>query len=102
MPRSARAHHAPATMTLPSVGYAQDGGHVQVVGDDAQALVVQQRLGNGSVVVPMFQDQRAVVGHGLCRTARANAGFPIERRVSRWLWAMFSTVSLARARPMEA
>jgi hypothetical protein len=59
----ARAHHAAGHDHLAVGVAAQEGGHVQVVGQHAQAAVVLQRagdcLGGGADV----QDQRAVVGH---------------------------------------
>ena len=55
---------------------AEDGGHVQVVGDDAQAPVVQQRLGNGLGGGADVEDQRAVVGNLFCHRA-SDAGFAL-------------------------
>jgi hypothetical protein len=68
-----RPHHAPGHDDLAVRVAAQDGGHVEVVGDDAQSLVAQQRLGNGLGGGADVQDQRAVVGHGL-RPRRAQCG----------------------------
>ena len=72
----ARAHHPASDDDLAFWVAAEDGGHVQVVGDDAQAPVVQQRLGNGLGGGADVQDQRAVVGHLFGHGAR-NAGFAI-------------------------
>ena len=69
----ARAHHAAGHDDLAFRVAAQDGGHVEVVGDHAQTLVVQQRarnrLGGGADV----EDQRAVVWN-LARHVARNAG----------------------------
>ncbi len=94
----ARAHHAASDDDLALGVAAQDGGHVQVVGDDAQAPVVQQRLGNGLGGGADVQDQRAVVGT-CSATARAMRALPSACRVSRWVWARFSTVELGTRTP---
>jgi hypothetical protein len=61
----ARAHHAAGHDDLAVRVVRQDGRHVEVVGDHAQAAVAQQfardGLGGGADV----QDQRTAAGHGL-------------------------------------
>ena len=44
----------------------QDGGHVQVVGDDAQLFVLHQGMGDGFHRGANVHDERAAVGHMLC------------------------------------
>jgi hypothetical protein len=66
----ARAHQATGDDHLAIRVVRQDRGHVEVVGDDAQALVLQQfarhRLGGGADV----DDHRAALRHGLRHRAR--------------------------------
>ena len=52
-----RAHAPPSDDDLALGCCSGDGGHIQVVGDDAQAPVVQQRCGNGLGGGADVQDQ---------------------------------------------
>ena len=64
----ARADHAAGHDHLAVRIVGQDVGHVQVVGDDAQATMAQQARAMASVVVPMFRISEQPSG-----TARATA-----------------------------
>ena len=59
----ARAHLAAGHDHLAVGVVAEDGGHVQVVGEDAQAAVVHQRAGNRLGGGADVQDQAAALGH---------------------------------------
>ena len=74
-----RAHDATGNEQLAIRVVAEDGCHVQVVGDDTQAAVLHQlvrnRLGSGADV----DDQRAAIRHGLGHRLRdAPLGAVIE------------------------
>ena len=65
MPRSRLRTTPPATITSKSRILAEDAGHLQIVGDDAQAAMAQQRRATSSVVVPMLMNSEA--SSGMCR-----------------------------------